>query len=268
VFIGIASNCDGPLVRGGELAFSQATGRKLAHLYTVPKGQVGGAIWSSAGIAPNGDVYVTTGNGPDSNQLLGLSESVLKLSPRTLRVLGKFQIPESQVDFDADFGASPLIIGRQDVGACDKNGIFYMLNQATMKVSWEQQVGGPFNNYLECIATPAYDGHHLFLGTPNFTINGTEYEGAVQERNASDGSLVWATGLPNGVIGSPSLDGAGVLTVGTYDGFDLPNETYLVNSNTGAILSTLASGYDFGQSVFANGWLFTANDNGVYAWAP
>jgi outer membrane protein assembly factor BamB len=268
VYIGIASNCDTPLVRGGVLAFSQATGRKLAHLYTVPRGQVGGSVWSSVAVAPGGDLYVSTGNGPEDHQLLGLSESILKLSPRTLRVVGKFQIPSSQVDFDADFGASPVIIGRQYVGACDKNGIFYMLNQATMKVHWEKQVGSPSGVYLECIATPAYNGHDLFLGTPSFTIGGTQFEGAVQERNADTGKLVWATGLPNGVTGSPSLDGAGVLAVGTFDGADLPNITYLVNSHTGAILSSLVQGYDFAQSVFANGWLFTANDSGVYAWAP
>jgi outer membrane protein assembly factor BamB len=268
VFVGISSNCDTPLVRGGVLAFSQTTGRKLAHLYTVPRGQVGGSVWSSVAVAPGGDLYVSTGNGPESEQLLDLSESILKLSPRTLKVLGKFQIPVSQVDFDADFGASPVIIGRQYVGACDKNGIFYLLNQATMTVHWERQVGVGSGAYLECIAAPAYNGHDLFLGTPSFTIDGTQYEGAVQERNASTGNLVWATGLPNGVTGSPSLDGAGVLAVGTFDSTGIANQTYLINSHTGAILSTLVEGYDFAQSVFANGWLFTANDNGVYAWAP
>jgi outer membrane protein assembly factor BamB len=268
IYIGVASNCNAPSVRGAVLAFDQATGTKLAHLYMVRRGQIGGAVWSSAAVAHNGDVFVTTGSGSLINQLLGLSESILKLSPRRLRVLGSFQIPASQVGLDSDFGASPVLIGRRYVGACNKNGIFYMLNQATMKVHWEKQVGAAFDDYLECIASPAYNGHDLFLGTPSFKINGTLSEGAVQERNAATGKLVWATGLPNGVIGSPSLDGAGVLAVGTFDGTGITNQTYLLNSHTGAILSTLVAGYDFGQSVFANGWLFTANDNGVYAWAP
>ncbi len=268
IYIGISSNCNTPDIHGGELAFSQATGRKLAVLYTLPKGELGGSVWSSAAVAPGGDVYVSTANGTNSNELAGLSESILKLSPRTLKVLGKFQIPASQAVDDSDFGASPVIIGRQYVGACNKNGIFYLLNQSSMKVRWEDQVGVPWSGYLECIAAAAYNGHDLFLGTPSFTIGGVQYEGAVQERNASTGDLVWATGLPNGVIGSPSLDGAGVLAVGTFDSTATPNETYLLNAHTGAILNTLVEGYDFAQSTFANGWLFTANDNGMYAWAP
>jgi outer membrane protein assembly factor BamB len=58
VYIGIASSCDKPLVRGGLLAFDQATGRKLGQFFTVPAGAThyGGSVWSSIGVAPGGDV--------------------------------------------------------------------------------------------------------------------------------------------------------------------------------------------------------------------
>ena len=43
----------------------------------------------------------------------------------------------------------------------------------------------------------------------------------------------------------------------------------LDDKETQQILSTLITGStDFAQSVFAGGWLFTANGNGVYAWSP
>jgi hypothetical protein len=74
------------------------------------------------------------------------------------------------------------------------------------------------------------------------------------------------TGLPNAVSGSPSLDGAGVLAVGTYDSNPTPNATYLIDAADGKILRNLVGGADFAQSVFAEDWLFTANQYGVYGW--
>ena len=269
IYIGVSSNCDTPLVRGGLDAYSQATGRKLGEFYTIPKRQLGASIWSSAGVAPNGDVYATTGNGPlNGNQLLGNSESIIKLSP-TLHFLGRFQVPASEEGYDTDFGASPVFFGRY-VGACNKSGVFYAVVQATMKLGWQKQISGPAGDNAECIAAPVWNGKDLFFGAPSTTIGKTTYPGSVQERSAATGRLIWATGLPNGVNGSPSLDGGGVLTVGTFD-YDPPNNnaTYLVDAANGKILRTLITGpnfWDFPQSVFADNWLFTANTSGVQAW--
>jgi len=269
IYIGVSSNCDTPLVRGGLDAYSQATGRKLGEFYTVPRRQTGGSIWSSAGIAPNGDVYATTGNGPlNGNQLLAHSESIIKLSP-TLHLLGQFQVPASEEGYDTDFGASPVFF-RKYVGACDKSGMFYAVVQATMKLGWSRQISGPAGDNAECIAAPAWNGKDLYFGTPSTTIGGTTYPGSIQERSPATGRLIWATGLPNGVNGSPSMDGGGVLTVGTFD-YDPPdnNATYLVDAANGKILKTLITGnnfWAFPQGVFADNWLFTANTSGVQAW--
>ncbi|HTZ92705.1 MAG TPA: PQQ-binding-like beta-propeller repeat protein [Streptosporangiaceae bacterium] len=264
IYIGIASNCDQPLVHAGLISYNLATGKKLAEFYTTPKGDVGGSIWSSVAVAPDGDVFATTGNGPEDHQLLGYSESILKLSPR-LRLLGRFQVPASQVSYDADFGASPVLFGRY-VGACDKNGIFYAVRQSTMKLAWDKRVSGASSPVTGCIAAAAYDGHHLFIGGLSVTIRGRSYRGSIQERDPGNGKLVWETGLPDGVIGSPSLDGGGVVAVGTYDISSAPCATYLVGASDGKILRKLVTGMDFSQSVFADNMLFSANDNGVYAW--
>jgi outer membrane protein assembly factor BamB len=263
VYIGISSNCDNPLVRGGVIAFAQASGKKIAEFYTVPPGSqnAGGSVWSSIAVAPDGDVFASTGNGPDDAPLLDHSESILKFSP-TLRLLGAFKLPSSQVTTDGDFGASPIVFGNY-VGACNKNGIFYLLYQSSMKVRWERRISAPADT-AECIATPAYNGKYLYLAGAAVTIRGTSYAGSVQERIPGTGQLVWETGLPNGVEGSPTLDGRGVLAVGTYD-FVTPNATYLLSAASGRVLKTVVQGMDFAQSVFANNWLFTANNNGVYA---
>ncbi len=266
IYIGVSSNCDSPLVRGGLISYNQETGTKLGEFYTVPKGKVGGSIWSSVAVAPNGDVYASTGNGPLGSaaaQLLGESESIIKLSP-TLQFLGRFQVPSSEEGFDTDFGASPVFF-HSYVGACNKNGTFYALYQTTMKLAWERQISGPAGGFSECIAAPVWNGTHLFFGTAAAMVGPVSYAGSVQERDP-DGHLVWITGLPNGINGSPTMDGGGVVAVGTYDNNPTPNATYLIDAANGKILRSLVMGEDFAQSVFADNWLFTANQYGVYAW--
>jgi hypothetical protein len=45
--------------------------------------------------------------------------------------VGYLQVPAAQVGHDGDFGASPVVFNKY-VGACDNDGIFYLLNQASM----------------------------------------------------------------------------------------------------------------------------------------
>jgi PQQ-like domain len=265
VYYGISSNCDKPLVRGGVLAFAESTGKKLGHFFTVPRGasNAGGSVWSSIGVAPDGDVYATTGNGPDSKPQLQNSESIIKLSATRLKLLGSFKVPESQVTSDGDFGGSPVFFGKY-VGACNKNGVFYALRQASMKLAWWKRIATA-SGTGECLAAPAYNGTDLFFGGGLTTIGSIQYAGSVQERLASTGKLVWSTGLSGNVLGSPTLDGGGVLTAGTYLGSDAG--VFLINAATGDVITELDTGMAFGQAVFARNWLFTASGDGVAAWA-
>jgi polyvinyl alcohol dehydrogenase (cytochrome) len=268
IYIGVSSNCDNPLIYGGLIGYDQVTGKKFAEFHTIPKGNIGASIWSSIGVGPDGDIYATTGNGPETEQLLGYSDSIIKFSP-DLKLLGWFQLPPAQVTYDGDFGGSPVFFGNY-VGACDKNGIFYAVRQSTMKLAWQRRIGAESSAVTpaQCSAAPIYNGSDLYFGGPAVTYRGVGYRGSVQERDPANGKLIWETGLPNGVIGSPTMDGAGVIAVGTYDYSSTPNDTYLIDAANGKILRTLVKGIDFAQSVFANGWLFTANYRGVFAWAP
>ncbi|HTZ92365.1 MAG TPA: PQQ-binding-like beta-propeller repeat protein [Streptosporangiaceae bacterium] len=269
IYVGVSSQCDKPLIRGGVIAYSQASGRKLAEFYTVPSGDIGGSVWSSVAVGPSGDLFVSTGNGPPANQLLGYSESIVKLDPSTLAVLGQFQVPAAQVGTDSDFGASPVVVGSY-VGACNKDGIFYLLNQSSMTLDWETRIGDAsyHGQTGECIATPAYNGKLLYFGGNQTTISGVVHQGSVQARAPGNGALVWETPLDTGVTGSPSIDGGGVLAVPGYypTAGSPPVAVYLVNPASGQILRRLAHGQEFAQAVFAGGWLFSADSDGVYAW--
>jgi outer membrane protein assembly factor BamB len=266
IYLGIASSCDRPLVRGAVVAYSQTTGAKLAERYMTPAGAryAGGTIWSTIAVAPNGDLFVTTGNGPYGRPRLRYSESILKMNPNTLGLLAKYQIPVSDVTTDSDFGGSPVLFGGY-VGACNKNGIFYALRQSNLALVWKQRIGHASGaaGRGECLATPVYNGKDLYFGGNQTTLGGG-YPGSVQERSAATGALIWATGLPGGVMGSPTMDGAGVIAVGTYSPGTMG--VFLVNAATGAILEQLTSGGTFGQSVFAENQIFGATSNAVSAW--
>ncbi len=267
IYIGVSSHCDHPLIRGGVIGYNQATGKVFARYFDVPKGVVGGSVWSSVA-AGTTYVFATTGNGATGARRLNDTIAMVELRAGSLARVAKFQPPPSQRAFDVDFGASPVRFGSL-VGACNKNGLFYALHTPSMKLAWERRVAlSPGNTgRATCIAAAAYDGSSLYVGATATSINGKTFAGSIRRLDPATGKVLWATGLPNGVLGAPTLDGAGVLAVGTYGSGTTPNAVYLINASTGKILSTVISGStDFAQSVFANGMLFTANGNGVYGW--
>lgn len=122
-----------------------------------------------------------------------------------------------------------------------------------------------------CLSSTVVNGNHLYVAGSTTTIGGTSYPGSIDELNAATGAIVWATGLPSRVFATPSLDGAGVLAVGTYaDGSD-PEADYLLDPSTGAIIATVSNGdsSQFAQPVFADQYLFIATDSaGLYAYEP
>ena len=269
IYIGVSSHCDKPLIRGGVIGYSQATGKIFGRYFDVPKGVVGGSVWSSVA-AGSRYVFVTTGNGADGATIPYDTVSVVELRAKTLARVAKFRPPASQLGFDRDFGASPARFGTL-VGACNKNGLFYALHVPSMTLAWERRVATSPGTTPRptCLAASAYDGKHLYVAATATVIAGQTVQGSVRQLDPATGRVLWQTGLPNGVLGSPSLDGAGVLAVGTYGAATTPNAVYLLNARTGHILRTLITGgHDFAQSTFADGWLFTANDTGVYAWGP
>ena len=267
IYIGVSSHCDDPLIRGGVIGYRQATGKVFARYFDVPKQVVGGSVWSTVA-AGTKYVFATTGNGAAGAHQLYDTIAMVELRAGSLAKVAKFQPPPSQRAFDVDFGASPTRFGSL-VGACNKNGIFYALQVPSMKLAWERRVATSpgETGRATCIAASAYDGSSLYVAATATAIAGQNFAGSIRRLNARTGKVLWATGLPNGVLGAPTVDGAGVLAVGTYGTTTTPNAVYLIDAKTGQILRTLSTGSnDFAQSVFAGGWLFTANGDGVAAW--
>ncbi len=146
VYMGISSNCDRPLVRGGVRMFDAGTGARLATYWTVPRSSVGGSVWTTPA-ATGSDLWIATGNagrGVDP----GASFSIVRLDGASLTEEDRWKVPSATADLD--FGSSPTrftatIGGRQVpmVGACNKNGKYYALRARSLGVGavWSRRLG-------------------------------------------------------------------------------------------------------------------------------
>jgi len=280
--IGISSQCDSPLVRGGEKGFDQATGRAIGTYYSMPKGTVGGSIWSSA--ASDGtSLWVTTGNSdpslPDTEQ--GDSFSIVQLDGTTMKREKKWTIP-GQAHTDRDWGGSPTLfsatIGGKTVslvGAADKDGYFYAFRRNALGNGpvWKTLIGStPGSNNDVCIAAAIWDGTRLFAACNLTKIGVTTYDGSVRQLDPATGGVIWERGLDGAVLGSPTLDGAGVIAASTWKGAGPKKKatTYLLDAASGQVLKdypTSGGSSVFGQPVFADGDLLVASiDQGLFAY--
>ncbi|MGO8870854.1 MAG: PQQ-binding-like beta-propeller repeat protein [Acidimicrobiales bacterium] len=264
VYIGISSDCDSPLVPGGLVSFDQETGATIATWNSLPRGDLGGSIWSSPAIMPDGSVIVTTGNGYASSGQPLYDESIIRLDGTALTVLDAWQVPPSQQVFDSDFGASPTLftatlngVATPMVGACNKNGLYYAFAQDHLSAGpvWQYQMTVPYpGGAEECDAGAIWDGTNLIeAGGAPTTINGVTYMGSVRSLNPATGQPLWQTGLTGTIVGSPSEDGAGVVAAPTYQSSDGQLGVYLLNASSGAIIGFIPTPHSplFGQAVFA-----------------
>jgi polyvinyl alcohol dehydrogenase (cytochrome) len=282
VYIGISSQCDNPLVRGGVKEFNQSTGASVATYFTVPSGSTGGSVWSAPAVSSaNGNVFVTTGNGNPKSPSQGDSVSIVRLSSSLVKQ-DIWTVPGSMLMRDDDFGGSPAlftaVIGGKTlamVGACNKNGWFYALKANNLAAGpvWKLQIGAGFSNTTgdQCIASSVWDGTHLYIAGNQTTIKGTTFFGSIREVDPATGNVIWATGLPGAIMGTPTLDGSGVIAAASYDGATgSTNAAFLLNANTGQLLTTITTNSkDFGQPVFAdNMLLIPTNSQGLIAYHP
>jgi polyvinyl alcohol dehydrogenase (cytochrome) len=275
IYVGVSSNCDAPLIKGGLKEYDQGTGALLARYLTWPGHAIGPSIWSSAAVDPSGkSVFVTTGNGPGGDQL-----SVVRLNAVTLTKQDAWQLPPSQRVKDSDFGGSPTLftatlagVPTPMVGACNKNGVYYAFRQSNLHAGpvWQQKVGTAYSPpngvHTQCDAAAVWDGKHLFIAGNQTTINGVTHTGSIREVNPATGAFGWQRGLTSAPIGSPTLDGSGVLAVTGESSGGVLN---LINAKNGAVLRSFNTGREFGQPVFADNMvLMPTRNSGLWAYSP
>jgi polyvinyl alcohol dehydrogenase (cytochrome) len=283
IYVGLSSSCDKPQIRAGVVELSQHSGAVQHTWYDVPAGSIGGSVWASIAASANGqDLWVSTGNECETNpgntcpagNRDGHSVSIVHLGA-SLGFLGAYR-PPGTIGHDWDFGSSPTLFAADSIGACNKSGTYYALprNPLGSQPLWADTIGAPAASLGSCIASAVWDGSSgsLFVSGDGTTIGTTSYGGSVGKVDPATGAYLWQTGLSCAVMGTPSLDAAGVLAAGTYS--CPPPSTpgaYLLNDRTGAVLASLPVNGSkvFGQPVFAGGSLFVASESsGIYAFLP
>lgn len=270
IYLGFASQCDNPLVRSAIKSFDQHTGTLLKTFWTGAAGTTGAGVWSTA--ATDGKaIWITTGNGTAAH-----SYGMIKLNANNLRFQTEWLNP---VSGDLDWGSSPTLftvrlnnVRTQMVGANGKDGIFHALDANHLENGpvWSFQVGTTADFSIgTCLAAPIWDStsRRLFVAGNQTTINATVYRGSVRAFDPTNGSVIWERGLTGGpIMGSPTLNGTGVLAAGTYNIADVTqNAVYLLNAADGSILKTIseANTLVFAQPVFAGNRLFVATAGGI-----
>ena len=269
VYYGVGTACDNA-GDDGEIALAQHTGAVAGQYFTSGSATAEGAtIYTAAAVAPNGNVFVTTGD--DNGASPTDATAIIELAGGTLTRLGGWQIP-GLYGLNLDFNASPALFMDGSipmVGACDKNGVFYALSQADPSTpAWTVTLGIPPapGSLAFCGGAAVYNGSDLFIGA-DAPMSGAE-PGSMYELTPA-GTTVWETALGAGpVVGTPSLDGAHVLAVPTYHTGGGASAVYLMNALNGAILHTIVTTAPiFAQPVFADGELLIAGPT-LQAYVP
>ena len=267
VYVGIASNCDTPLVHAGVLGFNAGTGAKLGEWHSIA-GQIGGSVWATPTAGDNGSIIVDTGNANSITTQPLYDDSINKINGTSITRIDSFQPPLDQLGYDDDFGATSTaftatvngVLTRM-VGACNKNGIYYAVREDNLSEGavWEHTLNKPYSGAGgACVAGSIWDGTRIIAAAGDkATINGTTYQGAVYAFNPATGASLWTTPLPGEVVGSPTEDGAGVVAAAIWGSTTNNYGVYLLNASTGAILRYIPLGQDriFGQPVFAGDYL-------------
>jgi PKD repeat protein len=269
IYVGVSSNCDSPLVASGLKEYDQATGALQNFYQTYPGHSAQPSIWSSAAVDQSGQhVFVTTGNGPG-----GDSVSIVRLNASGLAKEDAWQVPSGEHGQDSDFGGSPTLfiatiggVSTPMVGACNKNGTYYAWKQADLAGGpvWRNHIGAPDTSAGgQCDAAAIWDGAHLYVAANGTTIKGVSTPGSIQMLDPATGTASWQRGLVGPPIGSPTMDGAGVIAVTQY-GRGTIAASYalnLISAATGAVLKSVTIGPDFGQPVFADDKVLVPSQN-------
>lgn len=266
-YIGIASDCDTPLVQGQLLRVDLTTHQVVAVFNAVPNGQVGGGIWTSPAVdAATNTIYVTTGTKVSP----GLAQGIVALDATSLAVKSFWLLPDAAAVSDSDWGTTPILYtdeyGRPMVAAVNKNGYLYAFSRASLFLGplWQRLIAvggiGPEDGGAT-VASAAFGQGKLFQAGGNTTIGGTFYPGSVRAIDPGTGAIIWEHGSPDVVIAAVAYSN-GMVIVGsgaTLEVLDASNGNLLFSSTTG--------GRIYGAPAVANGQIFFGSrDSGVYAY--
>jgi polyvinyl alcohol dehydrogenase (cytochrome) len=259
IYIGLASHCVNPCVRGRVVCLSAATGQVLWTFNTAPEGSTGAAVWSSLAIdSGRRMVYVTTGNYCTGEDTYG--DSILALNSDTGLLIWQYKNSARDRDREnLDFGASPVLFDTEGVPALavgSKDGFVYAVRRETGELLWTSRVTDA-SSIGGIISSPAAAYGKIFMGA---TVN--SQTGKVVALDQRDGQILWEAPQPAGVLGAAAVSG-GAVFIGGVDGtiraYDVDDGTLLWSTKRGSIYG--------GVSITQDRLFVGSADNSIYAFA-
>ena len=257
-YLGMASRCDNPSIRGEIRSVDINSGTQQANQYFVGSGQQGGGIWNSPALSPDGSTLVV-GTGEDySCSPCTYTRSMVSLDPITLQILQWDQ--RGSTSADLDYGTTPVIfhdnLGRTLVGANHKNGTFYtyVLNNISAGPLWQKSTGTTVG------MMPAYDPSYGDGGTLFIAGSG----GRLYAVDPATGNDRWPSVTPGTMRGNMAVaNGLIFVNVGA-SGLKILSET------NGATLRTIvpasAGSANSGVAV-SNGFIYWLSGSYINAWS-
>lgn len=249
-YIGLASECDNPLVQGGLLMVnisdpSTLGSASILHRFnSVPSGYTGGSIWGTPSYDPSTNtVFVATGN--YGSYTGSYTQAIIALNASDLAVRSAWQILNTP-NGDSDFSSGPLVFndshGNHLVVAANKDGFDYAVNASNVHAGpvWSQPVANP-----RCGFPPAaFDGERLYLTGMCTTVGSVTYAGSVRAV-LPDNRTAWVHYTPGFVIGGASYADGLVLDAALNEsssasGFRVNSTVEILNASTGDLLRSLS----------------------------
>jgi outer membrane protein assembly factor BamB len=275
-YIGIASNCDNPLVQGQLLEVSLTTHLVVNTYNVVPTGQLGGGIWTSPTLDTSttpATIFVTTGTLNDYTQTQ--SQAIVAVNSSTLGYEGSWQLPFQAAVSDSDWGTTPTLTtdsqGNLLVTAANKNGIVYTWKRSDLELGhpdpnpplWQQQIaiGGAGPTAGDgTIASGSFVNGTLYYAGGHSEINGHGSGGSIGAYNPGTGATQWVRQTQQPIIGSPAY-------VNGMIGYGEGNTFEVVNAANGQLLySYQLPATTYGAVSVARSQFYVGDLNGaVYA---
>jgi outer membrane protein assembly factor BamB len=244
-YIGIASNCDNPLVQGQLLQVS-LTSHQVVNTYNfVPNGQLGGGVWTSPTLDTSTNpatIFVTTGTLNDYTQTQ--SQAIVALNSTNLSYEGSWQLPFVAAVSDSDWGTTPTLTtdaqGNLLVSAANKNGILYTWKRSDLELGktdpnpplWQRQIaiGGAGPTAGDgSIASGIFANGTLYYAGGHNVVNGHGTGGSIGAYNPGTGAVEWVRQTEQPIIGAPAY-------VNGLIGYGEGNTFEVVNAANGQLL--------------------------------
>ncbi len=237
-YIGIASNCDNPLVQGQLLEVSLATHQVVNTYNFVPNGQVGGGVWTTPTLDTSttpATIFVTTGTLNDYTQ--SQSQAIVAINSASLAYEGSWQLPFEAAVSDSDWGTTPTLTtdasGTPLISAANKNGYIYTWKRSDLELGhpdpnpplWQHKIaiGGAGPTVGDgTIASGIFANGTLYYAGGHSLVNGHGTGGSIGAYDPGTGGVKWVHQTEQAIIGAPAYVN-GLVAYGAGNTFEVVN---------------------------------------------